>query len=106
MKWNRSQTVKLRLVCPGTLLPIQLKNGFAPYTLTSLYLTLSKLLASLPAIPIIGLPARLANGLEQRWLRLLTCHLKTINIRKGKGRSVATGGFSNERERPGYSKSI
>jgi hypothetical protein len=35
-----------------------------------------------PAIPIIGLPAKLVNGLEQRWLRLLICHLKTIDIRK------------------------
>jgi hypothetical protein len=56
----------------------------------------------LPAIPIIGLPAKLANGLEQRWLRLLICRLRTINIRKGKDRNVATDGFFTERERSGY----
>src|ERR1700674_4918581 len=51
----------------------------------------------LPAIPIIGLPAKLANGLGQRWLRLLIYRLKTINTRKGKDRSVATDGFFTER---------
>src|ERR1700730_2030530 len=53
--------------------------------------------SGLPAIPIIGLPAKLANGLEQRWLRLWICHPKTINIAKGKDRSVATDGSSTER---------
>src|SRR5271165_6121788 len=51
----------------------------------------------LPVIPIIGLLGKLANGLGQRWSKLLIYPLKIINTRKAKDRSVATDGFFTKR---------